>query len=82
MQFSSLSEFISMGGYGFYVWLSFGSATLILSLLLIASKKRLKQVLAAIAKQQVREEKLIQARLSRVQQNSDSANSRVKVDNL
>ena len=82
MQFSSLSEFISMGGYGFYVWLSFGSATLILSLLLIASKKRFKQVLAAIAKQQVREEKLIQARLSRVQQNSDSANSRVKVDNL
>jgi len=82
MQFSSLSEFISMGGYGFYVWLSFGSATLILSLLLIASKKRFKQVLAAIAKQQVREEKLIQARLSRVQQNTDSANSRVKVDNL
>ena len=82
MQFSSLSEFIGMGGYGFYVWLSFGSATLILSLLLIASKKRFKQVLAAIAKQQVREEKLIQARLSRVQQNSDSANSRVKVDNL
>jgi heme exporter protein D len=71
-----------MGGYGFYVWLSFGSATLILSLLLIASKKRFKQVLAAIAKQQVREEKLIQARLSRVQQNTDSANSRVKVDNL
>jgi heme exporter protein D len=81
MQFSSLSEFISMGGYGFYVWLSFGSATLILSLLLIVSKKGHYQVIASIAKRQVREEKLNQARLIRAQQGSDSANPSVKVSN-
>jgi heme exporter protein D len=81
MQFSSLSEFISMGGYGFYVWLSFGSATLILSLLLIVSKKGHYQVIASIAQRQVREEKLNQARLIRAQQGSDSANPSVKVSN-
>ena len=26
MQWSSWSEFWSMGGYGFYVWMSFGAA--------------------------------------------------------
>ncbi|MBE0367444.1 heme exporter protein CcmD [Pseudoalteromonas sp. MMG013] len=46
MQFESFSDFISMGGYGFYVWLSFGSCALVLSSVLISSLfdgKRLKQ---------------------------------------
>ena len=25
MQWASLSEFLNMGGYGFYVWMSFGA---------------------------------------------------------
>jgi heme exporter protein D len=25
MQWSSLSDFLAMGGYGFYVWVSFGA---------------------------------------------------------
>jgi heme exporter protein D len=78
MQFNTINDFISMGGYGFYVWLSFTSAALILSVLLIISKRGHKQVLYAIAEHQEREEKLIQARLLRTQQNSVSANPSVK----
>ena len=81
MQFSSLSEFINMGGYGYYVWLSFGSATLILSLLLIVSKKGHRQVISSIAKRQAREEKLNQARLIRAEQGSDLTNPSVKASN-
>ena len=33
MQFNSLSEFLSMGGYGFFVWISFGLSFLVLLLL-------------------------------------------------
>ncbi len=68
MQFSSFGDFINMGGYGFYVWLSFGSATLILSLLLIISQKGHKQVISAITKRQAREAKIIKAKLSKTQQ--------------
>ncbi len=30
MQWNSLSEFLAMGGYGFYVWVSFGATALCL----------------------------------------------------
>lgn len=33
MQFNSLSEFVSMGGYGFFVWISFGLSFFALILL-------------------------------------------------
>lgn len=31
MQFDSFSEFVAMGGYGFFVWLSFGVSFLALA---------------------------------------------------
>lgn len=68
MQFSSFSDFINMGGYGFYVWLSFGSAALILSLLLISSKAGHLQIMKQIAKRKQREDKLKEARDRRKQQ--------------
>jgi heme exporter protein D len=69
MQFNSFSDFINMGGYGFYVWLSFGAAALILTLLLISSKAGHKKVINQIAKRKQREDKLRQARELRKQQN-------------
>lgn len=30
MQWNSISEFIAMGGYGFYVWGSFGTTALVM----------------------------------------------------
>lgn len=65
MQFSSFSEFIDMGGYGFYVWLSFGAAALILTLLTLVSVKGHNKVLTQIAKRMAREDKLRQARAAK-----------------
>ena len=69
MQFNSFSNFINMGGYGFYVWLSFGATALILTLLLINSKVGHQQIIDQIAKRKQREDKLRQARELRKQQN-------------
>ena len=43
MQFSSFSEFIAMGGHGFYVWLSYGISLLLLALLVISSLSQSKK---------------------------------------
>ena len=46
MQWNSLSEFINMGGYGFYVWGSYGVTFVLLAaeiIMLRARKKRLAQ---------------------------------------
>ncbi len=68
MQFSSFSDFINMGGYGFYVWLSFGAATLILTLLTISSKAGHQKIIIQIAQRKNREDKLRQARKTKQQQ--------------
>ncbi len=70
MQFTSFNEFIEMGGYGFYVWLSFGVTALILTFLLISSKLGHQQIINKIAKNKQREDKLRQARDLRKNQNS------------
>jgi heme exporter protein D len=69
MQFTSFSEFIDMGGYGFYVWLSFGVTALILTFLLVSSKLGHQQIINKIAKNKQREDRLRQARDLRKQQN-------------
>ncbi|MGJ8692263.1 MAG: heme exporter protein CcmD [Thalassotalea sp.] len=58
MQFSSINEFIAMGGHGFYVWLSYGFTALSLVLLLIASLHSNKTIRKNIAKKLRRDEKL------------------------
>ena len=73
MQFDSFSAFIDMGGYAFYVWLSYGTAALMLALLIVLSLKRDKSVRAHIKQKQKREDKLKQAaKLQKKQQNNDS----------
>ncbi|GLX81637.1 heme exporter protein CcmD [Thalassotalea eurytherma] len=72
MQFSSFAEFIDMGGYGFYVWLSFGMATLLLVLLVMNSLVSNKQVKQRIAKQQARQEKLKRAAKQQAQLSQSS----------
>lgn len=37
MKFNSFAEFIAMGGYGVYVWLSFGVSFSVMLVLVIAS---------------------------------------------
>lgn len=56
MQFGSLSEFINMGGYAFYVWLSFGVTVSVMIMLLMYSKFELinlkKEAKANVRRQQ------------------------------
>ena len=65
MAFDSFVEFIAMGGYGFYVWISFGLSFLCLILLAVRSfwyKKKL--ITIALAEMQ-RSERIKAARKKR-----------------
>ena len=62
MQFDSLSDFIAMGGYGFYVWLSFGTCALILLGILLSSLNDTKRILASVQQQADREQRIKQAK--------------------
>ena len=70
MQFDSFSAFLSMGGYGFYVWLSFGVSTALILALIFNSTMGHKQIIKNIALRQQREAKLRQVR----KQNKQSTN--------
>ncbi len=67
MQFNSFSDFFSMGGYGFYVWLSFCASALLLIVLLFSSKAGHQHIINNIAKRKQREDKLRQAKSERKQ---------------
>ncbi|AUI66137.1 MULTISPECIES: heme exporter protein CcmD [Glaesserella] len=54
-QFASISDFFAMGGYGFYVWLSYGLTFLAVGLLVWQSKREIRQTLQLVKKEQARE---------------------------
>jgi heme exporter protein D len=62
MQFASFSDFLAMGGYGFFVWLSFGSCALILLGILISSWLEGKSLKQSVRSQMAREERIKQAK--------------------
>ncbi|MCK8047257.1 heme exporter protein CcmD [Shewanella sp. 1CM18E] len=62
MQFDSISEFINMGGYAFYVWLAYGVTFFSLGTLVILSVRQKRKVLIEIAKKIQREERLKETR--------------------
>lgn len=72
MQFNSFSDFLAMGGYGFYVWLSFGISAALILALIFSSILSHKQVLKNIASQQLRENKLRQLRKQRSNNNHNT----------
>ncbi len=74
MQFESFSAFLNMGGYGFYVWLSFGISTALILALIFSSIRGHKTVLKNIAIRQQRDNKLRQLR----KQRNDTKNNTVK----
>lgn len=84
MQFDSFSAFWAMGGYGFYVWLSYGVTALLLIILVIASRNQKAAVIAHIRARQKREQKLRQAAALQKQQQitasplADDAETEVK----
>ncbi|MBN6076495.1 heme exporter protein CcmD [Aggregatibacter actinomycetemcomitans] len=60
MFFQSWSDFINMGGYGFYVWLSYGLSLLAIVVLIVQSLAGKSAVLKSIKREQQRETRLQQ----------------------
>lgn len=57
MQFDSIHAFFDMGGYGFYVWLSYGTSVLAIGSLIFFSIQNHKKTLQHIAQRYIRENK-------------------------
>jgi len=70
MQFDNINAFFNMGGYGFYVWLSYGSSALFLVGLILLSKANNQNVIKKIVQRQKREKKLRQAAKHQNEQNT------------
>ena len=60
MFFQSWSDLIHMGGYGFYVWLSYGLSVLLIMALVIQSLMGKSAVLKSVKREQQRESRLQQ----------------------
>lgn len=58
MFFQSWRDFWDMGGYGFYVWLSYGISFMVILGLIVLSYKGKKVILRDIQREQVREARL------------------------
>ena len=67
MFFQSWSDFINMGGYGFYVWLSYGLSFIAIVALIIQSLMGKSAVLKSVKREQQRE-----SRLQQVQQKGET----------
>ena len=56
-QFESISAFLAMGGYGFYVWLSYGVTIAAMGILIWLSRREQKAILNQAKKELARLEK-------------------------
>ncbi|MFQ1021959.1 heme exporter protein CcmD [Avibacterium paragallinarum] len=54
MFFESVSDFLNMGGYGFYVWLSYGLSFFALASLIVQGMLRKKTLIKEIQREQQR----------------------------
>ena len=69
MQFESLADFINMGGYAFYVWLSFGVTFAAMAIIAIQSLIKHRNLLKQVVVEKERKARIKKAR----QQQQDSA---------
>ena len=60
IQFSSFAEFIDMGGYGFYIWSTYGMFLLIFVLLFAYPLRRRKTLLHHLKRRQDRQQQIQQ----------------------
>ncbi|QHJ13420.1 hypothetical protein FX988_03681 [Paraglaciecola mesophila] len=72
MQFESFSAFLDMGGYGFYVWLSFGVSLLALGVLAFDTLRQKKVLFSAVEKEQARKVRIKAAKASATNQVNSS----------
>ncbi|MGL5812330.1 heme exporter protein CcmD [Aeromonas sp.] len=57
MHFASFSDFLAMGGYAFYVWLSFGLTLLCLVGIVISTRMKTRALIGELRNKQAREER-------------------------
>ncbi|WP_334012633.1 heme exporter protein CcmD [Alteromonas sp. S167] len=62
MQFESFSDFINMGGYAFYVWLSFGVTFFSMGIIAVQSYLKQSSLLKAVIVEQERKARIKKAR--------------------
>lgn len=62
MHFDSFSAFLDMGGYGFYVWLSYGLGFALLFGLIFLSLHHNRQIQQQILESMTREQRIKQAK--------------------
>ncbi len=62
MQFESFEAFLHMGGYAFYVWLSFGVTALAMIAIAVISHKNHKQLLRRVVEESARQARIKKAR--------------------
>ncbi|WP_158770916.1 heme exporter protein CcmD [Paraglaciecola sp. L1A13] len=74
MQFDNLSAFFHMGGYAFYVWLSFGVSVLALVILAVDAVRQQKVLFDAVEKEQARKIRIKAAQASAKQNRLDTQN--------
>ncbi|BBR40593.1 heme exporter protein D [Aeromonas veronii] len=55
MHFASFSDFMAMGGYAFYVWLSFGLTLMCLVGIIISTRMKTRSLLGELRSKQARE---------------------------
>lgn len=61
MAFESISDFIAMGGYGFYVWLSYGATFLALIILVVNSLAKKNKIIKNVEQRLSREKRIKKA---------------------
>ena len=62
MHFASFSDFMAMGGYAFYVWLSFGLTLMCLVGIIISTRMKTRSLLGELRSKQAREDRRKAAR--------------------
>jgi heme exporter protein D len=58
MAFASLSDFIAMGGYSFYVWLAYGVSLLSLIFLIINAVSKRNKIFNQVEQRLLREQRI------------------------
>lgn len=62
MAFASFSDFLAMGGYGFFVWLSYGISALAIVLYIVFVRAQSKKIITDMYAQQAREARIAKAK--------------------
>lgn len=58
MAFSSLDDFLAMGGYGFYVWLAYGVSFLALIFLVLSTINKKNKIVKVVKQRVLRQQRI------------------------